>query len=252
MNYKLVYDEVQVERFFNLLPVLEKNELYTTCIFARKKYLTEQQKQDVKLNVKDSAIDRIFVTSTWDFTMFLNRLRKYEVAQGCYLDRNNNGIPDNCLSLYSDVNPRCGVKALGKFMHEVTEDFFRMDPDKHYSNVISRLKSKVQGCASRKIFADIDIDTKDHTVLREVMSFVKEQHYYCAETIETRGGYHMLIDMERTGKIDPRWYPNLQKYLKLLNTNLGRGEVIEFKTDTMAPIPGTIQGGFEVKFIKGA
>ena len=243
--HNLIWDESQCNRFYALLPELARDECFTMCLFARKKYLTDIQKADLNLNTKDSAIDRVIIDNKSDWSYFLRRIKKYEVAVDCYTDKDNKTLPSNCLAVYCDINPRSCIKALKEFTSDSIQDCMRDKRHIDYTNIVSRVKSKVQSICSKKYFADLDIDIKDARLLKELTKMLAAKRITPWETIETRGGYHILLNLKMMNSINKRWYPDIQEIRKYFDL----ADVIELKTDTMCPIPGTIQGGFNVRFI---
>ena len=43
MNYKIIQNEELLKDFVNWLPVLNSNETYYICLFARKKYIQDSE-----------------------------------------------------------------------------------------------------------------------------------------------------------------------------------------------------------------
>jgi Zn-finger protein len=81
-----------------------------------------------------------------------------------------------------------------------------------------------------------DLETGEY--LKKVLDDEKVESY---NIIETRGGYHILIN-----KLEFKKNKNLYKNLdaKLMDTNL----CTKVTSHGLAPIPGTLQYGFPVKF----
>jgi hypothetical protein len=110
--------------------------------------------------------------------------------------------------------------------------------------------SEIQASTGSKYFLDIDIDIKEKGIANEQLWEVRSRIFKGAKTypIVTRGGYHCLVEISTIPQaIKNTFYKDLEK----LSAEMKEHEFgdIEFKSDSMIPIPGTIQGGFKVKII---
>lgn len=98
-------------------------------------------------------------------------------------------------------------------------------------------------------FVDLDIDTKDKLILDTLARGLR--HCFSvdrvndsravaamAAIIETRGGYHVPIRLDLLTAKQREW---------IFDTD--HGEFVSVNVNAMIPIPGTIQGGFGVKFV---
>lgn len=243
-NYKLIWSEEQIKQFFDFIPSLQENEVHALAMFARHKY-RHSSDGALKTNVKDSCIDRRFFRYKDPVEMYVNLIKRYEVPEGCYTDKNGIALPNHVMAIYGSVNPRSGKKGAKELYVELMESF--MDNRTfNYSNIDSRARNKLQKNAARKVFLDIDIDEKDEAILHTVLQFFQGELRKVEQMIlETRGGWHMLINIKDLGKQMAKWKPELDTYL--LKNNLAHK--VEVKTDTLCPIPGTKQGGFDVRII---
>lgn len=230
MTYQLIHDETQVQKFLNLIPDLGPNEKLYGCLFARKKYDPELIKSNDKTQLSR------FLSSK---ELFIPRLKQLEVKEGAYSLKNRT-VRNESLVVYAMPNPRDMVQAswatierLQKCIKHKAERF----------NPVQETISAAQKSKGNQIYVTLDLDNKDMLAkLLKVMCLNEAQHldkqYY---VIETRGGYHILVnkfifkDVKDCRPID--WYKRIKE---LGVDNIG---------DMLSPVPGTYQGGFPVKFI---
>ena len=254
--YNLVREPEEVKKFLKFLPEHLKNECLTVALFFRKKYVRDNPEYShLSLSNDDGCWDRTIVSSTLrdketDFLAKVFRsILRYNCPIGAYVDRKEQPIPEGAISLYMSINPRCAIKGAKELMNELTRDCFLPSSSEtpFVGNLVSRAKTKVQKNVSRKLIADIDIDVKDETILnrfRDLVSLWDSE--VCA--IETRGGYHVLCDIQKMSRENPKWFVDIKKYADEFRDKDGK-ELVEFKTDTLSPIPGTLQGNHLVKLI---
>lgn len=223
MNYKIIYDEAELDRFINWLPDLEHNEKFYWSLFARRKYCKELIKSNDKTQLKRGLATK---------ENLKDKIRQLEIEIGKWKLRNMEA-PQESLVFYLMPNPRCMTKATYKTIRHCAD--LLENTNKGY-NLVQEVMSCVQKSKSRTVFVDFDIDDKNVNLklLKEVG--LPED---CYTVVETRGGYHVLFDVRRfQGKDFPYWYNNMKELF-----------VVDQVQDQLLPVPGTIQGGFEVKFI---
>ena len=81
----------------------------------------------------------------------------------------------------------------------------------------------------------MDIDKKDYSLFKEVISLFPEE--FIVLSLETRGGYHILIKKDETT-------------YRIINSELKGLKEVEIKNKNYSiPIAGTLQGGFPVRII---
>ncbi len=247
MNYSLVYDTGRVLEFFeNVMPKTNKGEAHMVSLLARKKYIPEDN-ADLRKDLKDSAIGSTIIKPIGDAGItplrYLRALRRFNVPIDCYVTkRTEMSIPEVCLSLYTTINPRSLDKGIAQGLSTCLED--NLHGRLNSSKVISTLESSVQKSVSKKHYIDIDIDTKDRKTVQDMSDYLNEHKYH---VVETRGGYHFLVDIKEAEKSNSKsWYTNLQGECQR-HIDAKNNALVEFKPDTLCPIPGTLQGGFKVR-----
>lgn len=157
---------------------------------------------------------------------------------------------DKALVFYAMVNPFDYEAAYRGFTRNVEDQRWGLTSGP--LNVsMSKYKSCIHASRGKTNLFDIDIDTKDPNVLADIEPLVAALGDRVVARIETRGGFHILVsandapgDMLKpfTG---PRWSfigedRNGKPIKKLL---------VEIHRHGAVPVPGTLQGGFLVRFV---
>ena len=227
-NYKVVNDYPSLKDFVDWLPDLLPDETYYFCLFARSKYADgfahiSSDKQQLKrfTSNKERMIDKI---------------GQLEIPLGRYKQKDNI-VPQEALALYMTVNPRSFEKAtkasLIDFVKLITEPYNGWNPH-------ARVMSNIQRSVGRKIYFDIDFDIEKGEQVMAVKRRVFEKitgedmiNVDCITVLNTRGGFHLLIELKKIDK----------KYEKTWWKNLNSLEGVDMSGDMMIPVPGTYQGG---------
>ncbi len=225
-NYQIVTDEVELQKFVDFLPDLGPTETFYFCLFSRNKYCRE-----VKHISSDKAQLKRFVTNK---ERMINKIKQLQIEVGEYYQYRNETrveIPQEALALYINPNPRCMKKAIIPTIKKLL-DIYQTATEGY--NIQAETLSQIQKARSRNVYYNVDFDinkTEFKKIREQVDSFG-----VLGKWIETRGGFHYLVDMDKT--TDNRWY---QKFKQIPG--------VEMLTDTMLPVPGTYQGGFTPKII---
>ena len=221
MNYKIIHDEQQLINFIEWLPDLGEQEKYYCTLFSRKKYAKEWN------NTGDKGQLKRFLTSK---ERMLNKIKQLEIKIGTYKVFGND-VAEESLALYINPNPRDLLKATYNGIIELTRAL--RDHKKAY-NPHGEIMSCIQRSVGNKVFLDFDIDYKpfDPNMLDP---FINRD---CVTILETRGGYHLLVELK---KIRPEFKPKFYNGIKSLN--------VDQTGDQLIPIPGCIQGGFVPSFL---
>ena len=113
------------------------------------------------------------------------------------------------------------------------------DNPTHSFNPSNFAMSEIQRSPSKKKKCYIiDVDSKDVDIKTILAQYLGNTPY---KILETRGGFHCLIDLHNIDEsIKKSWYNNLKTSF---------GEDLDQGGDIMIPIVGTYQGGWTPKFI---
>lgn len=224
MTYKLIYDEEIVKEFLELLPEETEDEVYYLSLFARKKYCPELIWSNDKTQLKRLTSKKRDI---------IKKIKQLEIEYGLY-DLNGRIVPQESLVIYINPNPRSQIKAARVLMKKLTDII--CDNAKGF-NVHQEALSALQKSKSKGYFIDFDIDVKDKSTfdINTIFSCVNKE---AVTMVETRGGYHCLLEVAKiSGEHKKSFYQKLSKFS-------------DVEGDCFIPIPGTIQGGFEVKILK--
>lgn len=249
--YKIITDEEKLIEFINWLPELKNNEQYYLSLFARKKYCPELIKSNDKTQLKRFTATKKNI---------LDKIKGLEKPLGRWKLRETEA-PQESLVLYIHPNPR-DMKKATRMMGKKCWDLERSNN----FNLVAEAMSCVQKSIGTRTYVHFDIDETDINLELIKNIFPKKVKYslnynekpiqwleeYPFYWVQTRGGYHLLINPELVtrynmiqhhqdyhGHKTPKdWF---REVVKLYN--------VEQSGDLMLPVPGTYQGGFTPKFI---
>lgn len=238
MNYKLIGDEAHLQNFIDRLPDCGENEMYYISLFARKKYNRAAGVPHDKCQLKRT-------TATKD--RIIHKIRQWEIALGQYKYKDI-AIPNDMLVVYITPNPRNLEKATLQHISDITSRLAKRQP-------LGNPKSQALNCIQNspldnKVYFDIDVDQKyveidgkSLSVPEWAKTLVKES-MIADISLESRGGYHILMKLSEIDnrKKNPFW----GRFNNAFAEKLVDGQM---NGDNMIPIPGTIQGGFNVRMI---
>lgn len=253
----LVVDKEQFDKFVSILPSLQNDELYFLSLSARNKYLNEEERDFYQLG-RTEMFGRLVVRNKEDFDMKMDELSSKRLARKT---RNGKYIPDKAMVCYANINPSSMIKAYEMFQNEMNKEVyaaFNAEQNSKQANYESILRMDkvlmncIQKARSRKVFIDIDMDTKNPEIFEKFKYALEDpdgDKFILTgpefHIIETHGGYHFLIKNSTI----PNGF-NLGKLVQDADKTaktLDNKEVV-FNKNQMIPIPGTMQAGFLVKF----
>lgn len=235
MNYEIIRDKGELLRFINWLPEISDGEKFYVSLFSRKKYDTTGLLKSDKNQLKR------FVSNK---EMLYDKIKQLEIELGSYKFEGKS-IPNETLAIYITPNPRSTHKAAIDSMVEIAKKLKNNDI---IYNPHSIALNSLQTSPSRKIYFDIDIDRKKEykgvLVYHDIISFFKNKinDEALKTIIKTRGGYHVLIELDKVNETFKKsWYKNITE-------NKNDMFDITMNSDNLIPIPGCLQGGTLVKF----
>lgn len=232
-NYKVIADQDLLNNFIaDFLPELEPGECYYVCLFARSKYTKNEQGENEIPHLKSdkSQLKRFTITRKSDLVI---RLRQLEVKYGAYTTKTGEAVPQRSLAVYISPTPRSMRNAaitLGKKIFDLIQGGPGFNLHQEALSCIQKSKSKTR-------FIDFDIDTKDFNLFDVVSRVERVIGSEALQVLETRGGYHFMIEVSKVNSSLKNWHGAvtgvLQNYLDETSN-----------PDAMIPVPGTSQGGF--------
>lgn len=263
--YNLIHDEKELKKFFdNIIPDLNRNEVYFLSLSARNKYLSSEEREHFGLGRTEMFERTIVREKNW--SKFLRKIVRFQVVEGAYLTKKDLPIPEKSIIVYFNINPTNVLKAYNEFLGTMNEYFMELGLNASKSgdidNVgkrISKMDVLLMNCLQRNrgtkhyIDVDFDIPKNQDWILNKFLNNLKENNvtYY---VIDTKSGYHVLL------KKSTIQY-NFAEVVKSLENEANEfrlGKMISeqhweiaVNKNEMIPLPGTYQGGYPVRIIKG-
>lgn len=227
MNYEIIKDEQILKDFIEWLPECAESEQFYVCLFARSKYCKESL---VHISSDKQQLKRL----TAKKKNLFDKIKQLECEVGSYKQRET-PIPQEALALYLSINPRDLWKATFNSLVHLTQCIQKnnttMNPQQEVMSEIQRTKGVTR-------FVIFDFDEKFPK--EELLTFLESKvNLSAVKVLETRGGYHVLIETEKVESgCKKNWYQLIASHPS-----------VDQKGDLMSPVPGCTQGGFIPKFI---
>jgi len=219
MSYSLVVDPSAVQEFAKRFLNHEGSNLL---------YLAGRRKYDPEMG-NNGCLKRVPVTEQ----SLLCNIYHYEVPLGTlYNQTTKRSLSQKSLSVYCSVNERDVKGAIKKMCIECLKDAF----DNTYSLKKAKIQHHLQVCAKKR-YVTLDLDDKKQG--EQVYTLLK-QHISEFVAIETHGGYHFIFERALLKTRDKQG-----SIYKALTSIKG---VDKLDNDGYSPVPGTLQGGFAVRF----
>lgn len=222
--YQLIVDKNELHRFLDFLPETDDSNQYYVTLFGRKKYLPDHP------TLKSDKTMLARWTSNKE--RFINKLEQKETRIGTYLGTNELAVPQEALACYMTPSPRdfrkVAFNTIKVFADKLSKD--------GYINPRQEVMNLIQTTGSKNSFQVFDIDSKDPAVLQVIREAVDN----LCSIIETRGGFHILInpsDLKDQPTVAKNWYTIVSSKADVTG-------------DALVPIPGTYQGGFVPRLIQ--
>lgn len=231
MNYEIIKDEKLLKDFIEWLPTLNNDETFYVSLLARSKYCKNDDGINVFPHIQSDKAQLKRFTSNKKY--LFQKIKQLECEVGSYYSKDI-AIPNEALAIYITPNPRsvtrATVGALKHFADLVTKPYDGYNP---HQEVLSQIhKSK-----SRTIYMDLDFDGISLEDLK--LCLQNDINYECLTFLQTRGGFHVLVEIDKIDKqFEKTWYNTLKNMCHL-----------DTMGDNMIPIVGCSQGGFVPKFV---
>ena len=230
MNYKLIHDEIQLQKFIDFLPELSDNEGYFLILIARKKWYPES-------GISSAHKLRRETVSSKD--KIIRVIKSWEIEEGLYRS-NDIPIDNRNLGVYIGFNTKNQYKAAFDLIQQC---LISIRNNRNNINVKSMANDVIQGSRGTKHFIDIDVDIKDGEDYIQIMEFIKSVLREDSLTfVKTRGGFHCLVQLNKITEDNPRWYNKLTAH--------GFASELNIMNDDLIPLVGCNQGNFIPYFIQ--
>lgn len=285
----LIYDEQKIKEFHERILGYKRNQFDMDFLLleSRPKYLSEEEKK--KYNIVPNYVTEVTPILNYDFDTFLNKVRMLDAVSDEVYDFDKNKIPKHCMCIYSNlnhINSLSSLSYLKEYLISLDKKIFDTFEGKETKESISdTIKNTYNipfsGYYSMfnvvdKQFSDIDIDLyapfEDYEdFYNEINSKIVNKSdigtYFSVKDlitlIKTRYGLHLLINEEvmkeynslaktKDGLFDKNKKISYNEFVKVSKDYFNRyfkNINITLSTDPRVPLPGTIQGGAEVKFV---
>ena len=256
----LIHSEKEIREFACRLYLAHPNQcrehgLFIIMPWARKKYWDGYTGSN---RGATRHLDRKFVSMRSDritgvdsfATCYYRSILLCDAPEGAYTivpdDKNKNEeeiiIPKRTMAIYGSIQPHDGMAAMKQLVHDYIDYQYSHSPDVKFVP-LSRLQRSIHisPCRNRTKIMDLDVDSKEPRHLNMLVEFLKRMDLVSEIlfVIETRGGFHVLIQKCNMGKN----FPALENFFK-------RNDIKDWcsiaSKDNVVPIPGTVQGGFNV------
>ena len=228
----LVYNFDEVKDFVKrILMKLEDDEVYILLLNTRKKYCP------VELSKSEEVLGRELIRHN-DLDKIIRKIKKVAYIDNIYADILKD-VPIHCFALYCLLDPRSTLKGYGEFIEDINKWIYESFKGESknlelYRRIDVKLFSAIHKNRSRGLYFVVDIDKKDEAILDKITGLLIGHIEWISET---HGGYHVIVGKNNdTGTI--------------IYKNIAGMEYVEILKDPMTPMPGTLQGGFQIKGIR--
>ena len=204
---------------------------------ARTKYLKDKSKYNLKSN------EQFYKSIIRSKDKFLKKLNERNLDT--VFDRDGNKLPKECFAAYVTLNPRDPRKALFRLQKYLIDIAEREDIETAKRLDILAFKSyHTSPLKVDRAVIDFDVNDKNDETIDTMLKSLEPIKDTIHAIIETHGGFHAYINLNKTTKEERKYL--FQDLKRNFNSSLFKEVIVN--TDPMVVIPGTLQGGFEVKF----
>lgn len=279
----LIWSEEQLFKFYDIFfsePSPFKTDFF--CLAARKKYMTEEEKRNT--NLGDTCMMFKTILKNYDQKKFFSKIQQADASASFFTDRDGNYIPRHCITFYMNLNGTNVLKATKEFKDllnlwdydlATTVLFNNTEKKENLGRQLKTIQNNLlksfqdpKNTEGKWIDIDCDLGPIDVPVIEKyketLLDFFGATDVYI---IHTHGGCHIVFSKEMISAYNksisevyaPREVKNhvmtpdkiLSFIRKMILEDFSEEIVkeVKFNQNLAVPVPGTLQGGFPVRFI---
>lgn len=253
-NYNFTYDDKQIVSFFDFVS-RGKSRFVIINVITRRKYDPDLPKSQIYFA---NSYKRVR-----DGEHFAEEIHRFEVKKGLYYEfKKETGekyhFKENAIGIYMVPNPSDSMKSVNDICKEhnkLTLDVCRATIEQR-SSLENCVNSLQRYCNSLDVefrskqmanvhydYLHLDIDVKTNDMLKQVRDFLTENNAERYVIIETKNGYHLLVDTTENKKI----IENAHKWNVIRDKDI---EVSICPKGSPIPVPGCYVGGFKIRLVE--
>lgn len=273
----LIYDENEVKKFYDeVISVPGDRECFDTdffCVAARKKYMTEEERQDTRLG--DTVMMEKTILKKEDYKVFSDKLHKVDAGLDWLTSNNGTKIPRECMVFYMNINHTNMLDALKSFKMDMSvlenELLDCLAKKGSLENISYKVKSlnnvllkayQNPSNISKRTWIDIDMDVSPENVsgedIRNCLDRMLHSHYkyeilkitnekiFAYKIIKTKGGYHVLVFSPGLRAYNS----NYSEYIQLEKKEFDKKNILSIESFTKALNEMLTDKGVEAKELK--
>lgn len=173
-------------------------------------------------------------------------VRQWEIRDHYIFDGRR--VDNNTLSVYCCLNARDQVRALHDLYKKVMDGLITQSELPRA--IDSDLYSHFHTSQHDKTWIEIDVDTKDVSIIKRFIAYCPEMLSQSHFIVETRGGYHFVYQKDKFPR-DIYKVTSLSEFRYTESARDGKPvqkQYFDIRSDVCLPVPGTTQGGFYTRF----
>jgi hypothetical protein len=250
----LIYNKDIIKEFIkDFYKPMQDNEVGVIQLFTRNKYLknTDYFESGHRTN---QCIEQVIIKSI-EPDYIINRIARLNVNVELH-DK-----PVNAYVFYLSINYYDTIKSYFNLQKDMNDKLYNVfNNDKVAIKGFRSLNKNYISCLMKNSIKkdrwyDLDVDTKDKQFIQDLETelFLKNKYRDIIYKIETNGGYHYLFKFKDFPEQNRKTvYADIKTFNKCLKETLEvtDKDLVELNSNSLIPIPGTLQGGFEVKYNK--
>lgn len=248
-----IWSEDQLQYFYdNILKDLGPTETDFFCLAARRKYMTEREKETI--NLGDTCMMNKTILKEHNLKKFLSKVHQADVCCDYFTDRDDNYLPRHIMTFYVNINHTNVLSAIRDFKKLVADwdyDVASLTDFKNHNKVVNigkqlktiqnnLLKSFQDPKNTNKDWIDIDCDlvrqsawvlpdSDEETFFLEWPTLLKERFLknfgLSTYVVKTQGGCHVLINHDCLSEANRRIAENTADKRAIRDTVITLGKV---------------------------